>query len=105
MPRVMLILPTETYRATAFLQAAGVLGVEVVVASNEAPTLAALMDGRVLTLDLSHPDESAERALAFAEQWPIDAVVGVDEGSVVTAATIAERLGTTQRNPIAAVEA
>jgi biotin carboxylase len=105
MPRVMLILPTETYRATAFLQAAGVLGVEVVVASNEAPTLAALMDGRVLTLDLSHPDESAERALAFAEQWPIDAVVGVDEGSVVTAATIDERLGTTQRNPIAAVEA
>jgi biotin carboxylase len=105
MPRVMLILPTETYRATAFLQAAGELGLQVVVASNEAPTLAALMEGRVLTLDLRHPAESAERALAFAKQWPIDAVVGVDEGSVVTAAKIAERLGTMQRNPVPAVEA
>jgi biotin carboxylase len=105
MPRVMLILPTETYRATAFLQAAGELGVQVVVASNEAPTLAALMEGRVLTLDLRHPGESAERALAFAKQWPIDAVVGVDEGSVVTAVNIAERLGTMHRNPVPAVEA
>ena len=50
--RVMLVLPTETYRATAFLRAAEALGLEVVVASNEAPTLAALMEGRVLTLDL-----------------------------------------------------
>jgi biotin carboxylase len=105
MPRVMLILPTETYRATAFLQAAGELGLQVVVASNEAPTLAALMEGRVLTLDLRHPAESVERALEFAKQWPIDAVVGVDEGSVVAAANIAERLGTTQRNPVAAVQA
>ena len=66
MPRVMLVLPTETYRATAFLQAAEALGLAVVVASNEAPTLAALMEGRVLTLDLRHPAESAERALEFA---------------------------------------
>ena len=43
-PRVMLILPTETYRATPFLHAAELLGLQVVVASNEAPTLARLMD-------------------------------------------------------------
>jgi len=89
MPRVMLILPTETYRATGFLHAAEELGLQVVVASNEAPTLAALMEGRVLTLDLRHPAESAERAADFASRWPVDAVVGVDEASVLTAATIA----------------
>ena len=61
----MLVLPTETYRATAFLRAAETLGLQIVVASNEAPTLASLMDGRVLTLDLQHPSESAERAAAF----------------------------------------
>jgi biotin carboxylase len=105
MPRVMLVLPTETYRATAFLQAAEALGLAVVVASNEAPTLAALMEGRVLTLDLRHPAESAERALDFARRWPVDAVIGVDEGSVITAATIAERLGLPQRNPVQAVQA
>jgi biotin carboxylase len=105
MPRVMLILPTETYRATAFLKAADDLGLQVVVASNQAPTLAALMEGRVLTLDLRHPVESAERALDFAAKWPVDAVVGVDEGSVVTAATVAERLGTPRRNPVLSVRA
>jgi hypothetical protein len=105
MPRVMLILPTETYRATAFLRAAEELHLDVVVASNEAPTLATLMEGHVLTLDLRHPKESAGRAAAFAIRWPIDAVVGVDEGSVLTAATVAARLGTARRNPVAAVQA
>ncbi|HVC42227.1 MAG TPA: ATP-grasp domain-containing protein [Candidatus Saccharimonadales bacterium] len=105
MPRVMLVLPTETYRATAFLQAAEALGLAVVVASNEAPTLAALMEGRVLTLDLRHPAEAAERAALFARRWPVDAVVGVDEGSVVTAAAIAERLDMPRRNPVQSVKA
>jgi biotin carboxylase len=104
MPRVMLILPTETYRATAFLRAAEELELEIVVASNEAPTLAALMEGRVLTLDLGQPIESAERAVEFARRWPIDAVVGVDESSVVTAAVVAGRLGTPRRNPVYAVQ-
>jgi biotin carboxylase len=102
---VMLVLPTETYRATAFLRAAETLGLQIVVASNEAPTLASLMAGRVLTLDLKHPSESAERAAAFDVRWPIDAVVGVDETSVVTAAHVADRLATPRRNPTAAVEA
>ena len=105
MPRVMLILPTETYRATPFLRAAEELHLDVVVASNEAPTLATLMEGRVLTLDLRRPEDLADRAEAFANRWPIDAVVGVDEGSVVTAATVAERLRTLRRNPLAAVQA
>src|SRR5580698_8764475 len=103
--RVMLVLPTETYRATAFLRAAGALGLEVVVASNEAPTLATLMRGRVLTLDLQAPPESADRASEFSAQWPVDAVIGVDEASVVTASHIAERLRTRRRNPVDGVQA
>jgi biotin carboxylase len=101
----MLVLPTETYRATAFLRAAGVLGLDVVVASNEAPTLATLMRGRVLTLDLQAPAESADRASEFSAQWPVDAVIGVDEASVVTAAHVAERLRIKRRNPVEAVQA
>ena len=59
----------------------------------------------MLTLDLRHPDESADLAAAFAGRWPVDAVIGVDEASVVTAAHVAERLGTLRRNPVASVEA
>lgn len=102
--RVMLVLPTATYRATAFLRAAEGLGLECVVASDEAPTLAALMPGRVLTLDLGDPEDAAVRAATFAEQWPVDAIIGVDEASVLTAAHLATALGIA-RNPIEAVGA
>jgi biotin carboxylase len=102
--RVMLVLPTATYRATAFLRAAEGLGLECVVASDEAPTLAALMRGRVLTLDLGDPEDAAVRAATFAEQWPVDAIIGVDEASVLTAAHLATALGIA-RNPIEAVGA
>jgi biotin carboxylase len=102
--RVMLILPTATYRARAFLRAADALGLECVVASEEAPTLAALMEDRVLTLDLGDPEKAAGRAAASAERSPVDAVVGVDEASVLTAAHVAHRLGLA-RNPVEAVAA
>jgi biotin carboxylase len=100
----MLIIPTATYRATAFLRAADALRVECVVASDEAPTLVALMEGRMLTLDLGHPEEAADRAEVFAQRWPVDAVVGVDEASVLAAAHIAARLSV-NRNPVEAVAA
>jgi biotin carboxylase len=100
----MLVLPTATYRASAFLRAVEAVGVDCVIASDEAPTLAGLMTGRVLALDLGRPDEAAAKALAFAQQWPIDAVVGVDEASVVSAAHIAAALGVVH-NQVAAVAA
>jgi biotin carboxylase len=102
--RVMLVLPTATYRASAFLRAADALGLECIVASEEAPTLAALMEDRVLTLDLGDPEEAAVRAATFAERSPVDAVIGVDEASVLTAAHVADRLGLA-RNPVEAVAA
>ncbi|MFI5312560.1 MAG: ATP-grasp domain-containing protein [Candidatus Dormibacteria bacterium] len=104
MPRVMLVLPTATYRASAFLRAVDALGVDCVIASDEVPTLAPLMTGRVLALDLGLPDEAAAKALAFAQRWPIDAVVGVDETAVVSAAHIAAALGLVH-NHVAAVAA
>ncbi len=104
MPRVMLVLPTATYRADAFLRAVDALGLDCVIASDEAPTLSGLMTGRVLTLDLGRPDQAALKASLLARQWPIDAVVGVDESSVLSAAHIAKALGVVH-NSVDAVEA
>src|SRR6202043_1374045 len=100
----MLVLPTATYRASAFVRAAEVLGLDCVVASDEAPTLAGLMEGHVLTLDLGGLAEAAEAAATFSQLWPVDAVIGVDEASVLVAAHIADRLGV-GGNPVDAVAA
>ena len=42
MPRILLLLPTTTYRSADFLEAAAKLGVEVAVASEEANALEAV---------------------------------------------------------------
>jgi biotin carboxylase len=90
MARLLLLLPTGTYRAGDFLAAARVLGVEVVVASER--RLVSLGDAQ-LTLDLRRPDAAAAAIAAAAKETPLDAVVAVDDQGVRVAALAAERLG------------
>jgi biotin carboxylase len=103
-PRVLLLLPTTTYRTPDFLEAAGKLGVEVTVASEEASAVESLNPDGLLTLDFRDPAASAKRAVEFAEGRPIRAVVGVDEETTVVAAVIARQLGL-PHNPVHAAVA
>ena len=48
MPRVLLLLPSATYRATDFVKAADRLGAEVVVASDRVQALAEVRGDRAL---------------------------------------------------------
>ena len=50
MPRLLLLLPTRTYRAHDFMEAAGRLGVEVAVGSEREQALAALSPEKHLVL-------------------------------------------------------
>lgn len=104
MSRVLLVLPTGTYRADAFLAAAARLGVEVTTASERAQALASVMGDRFLEVPLDDPDEVAARIARFAADTPLDAVVAVDDGGLLGAALAAERLGLAH-NPPAAVAA
>jgi biotin carboxylase len=87
-PRVVLVLPTATYRATDFVLAAESLGVEVVVASEAAPPLA-----QSVVVDLDDAAAAAALLERFDDGRPIDAVVAVDDRGAVLAATAAEQLG------------
>jgi biotin carboxylase len=91
--RVLLLLPTRTYRAAAFLEAAARLGLEVVVASDQGSSLSHLMEGRQLVVDLDRPEQAAGLAAALAAPSPLQAAVGVDEAAVLAAAAVAARLG------------
>ncbi|HJZ67461.1 MAG TPA: ATP-grasp domain-containing protein [Blastocatellia bacterium] len=92
MPRVLLLLPTSTYRTKAFLEAALKLDVSVVAASEEPSTLADKNPQELLTLDFSDPDRAARQARDFAAEFPIDAVIPVDEDTAVVSAFVAETL-------------
>ena len=104
MPRLLLLMTTTTYRASAFLDAARRLQVTVVVGSDQPQALEALTPGSTLTLDFFHPEQAARTITAFAAASPLDAVVGVDDDTTLTAAMAAEALGVLH-NAVASVAA
>ncbi|MBO0713434.1 MAG: ATP-grasp domain-containing protein [Acidimicrobiales bacterium] len=102
MTRVLLVLPTATYRAADFLSAASALGVEVVLASDQPQAMSEAMGGRALHVDLDRPEATASAIVELASRLPLDAVVGVDDQGVLPAALAAERLGLPHNPPAAA---
>ena len=102
--RVLLLLPTTTWRAEAFLTAARRLGLEVTVGTDRRLVWAGREPERVLTLDFADPEAAAETVAGFAATRPLKAVVGVDDDTVILASVIAARLGL-PHHPLAAVEA
>ena len=93
MPRLLLVLPTRTYRAEAFLAAARCLHVSVTIGSERPPEELTNSPDDVLLLDVRHPQAAAQTVVAFARDHPIDAVIGVDDVTAVTAAAVAEAVG------------
>ena len=99
MKRVLLILPSATYRAHDFTQAAATLGADLIVASDRRQALSAFLGDRALVLPLNRPEEAAQRVVDHAARLPIDAVVAVDDQGVRAAALAAERLGLKTSDP------
>ncbi|MEO8968020.1 MAG: ATP-grasp domain-containing protein, partial [Solirubrobacteraceae bacterium] len=99
MDRLLLILPSATYRASDFLTAARELGVAVTVGSERRAALSAVMGERALTLRLSNPALAAEQIAERARETPFVAAVGVDDQGVMAAALGAERLGLPHNPP------
>lgn len=93
MSRVLLLLPTATYRATDFIAAARALGVDVVVASEEPPALSTTMGDGAVVVPLDDADHAARVIEELDARRPIDAVVAVDDQGVLAAAQAGERLG------------
>ncbi len=104
--RLLLLLPTHTYRANEFVDATKRLGVDLTVAS-EVPN--ALEEGQghateLLTLELDNPEAAVAATIAFAKRCPISAVIGPDDDTAVLAAILSRELGLAA-NPVSAMQA
>jgi len=104
MPRLLLVMRTRTYRAKAFLRAAERVGVDVTVAAEREQPLARLTHGATVALDFADPTEAQAEIKAFASEYPLTAVVGVDDDTTVLAAQLAAALGV-PHNSIESVKA
>jgi biotin carboxylase len=99
-PRVLLIIPTTSYRATDFFEAAESLGIEVTVAAEK--PLPLVGPERFIAIDCERPQEAARAIVELATTTPIDAIVPVDDAGVVIAALAAQELGLPHNPPHAA---
>ena len=99
MARVLLFVPSATYRASAFLEAAARLNAEVIVASDRRQTLETVVPGHLLHLDFDDRESVVAAAVELAADRGLDAVVAIDDGGALAAAWAGEVLGLGQASP------
>jgi biotin carboxylase len=104
MARLLLLVPSATYRARDFLDAARALGVDVVIGTEQSHALEGLMGTRALEVPLHDPARAARAIVAHDRVAPLDAVIAVDDQGTVVAAEASAQLGL-RHNPPDAVAA
>ncbi len=97
--RLLLLIPTTSYRVGDFLDAACRLNVAVAVGSNQRHVLEAFADGRTVTIDFLDPEKGVREICAYARDHPLSAVLGVDEETTVLAAKASKALGLAHNAP------
>ena len=100
-PRLLLLVPTTTYRTEDFVEAAGRLEVDLVVAAERPNTLAAALPDHLLTLPFDDPPAAAALMRDYARTRPVAAVVPVDDATTVVGAAIGQALGLRANAPAA----
>jgi biotin carboxylase len=102
--RLLLLIPTSTYRTEDFMEAAARLDLDVVVASERPSTLSDRFPDHLLALPFGDAPAVVRAVQDYARRRPIDAVVPVDDVTTVVGAAIAEALGL-RANPVTAAAA
>ncbi len=90
MARVLLLVPTASYRAPDFVRAAKALRVELIVGSEEPPPIP---NEHAIHVPLADAAATAKVIDELDRARGIDAVVAVDDQGIVAAAVVGERLG------------
>ena len=95
-------MATQTYRASAFLEAASHLGLTVAVGSEQPQPLAHLNPGGHLVVDFHDLEGATDKIVEFAARYPLGAILSTDDDGVVLAAMASDALGLSH-NPLLAV--
>lgn len=103
--RLLLLIPTTSYRVADFMAAAKRLDVEVVVGSDQALVLARFSEGGSVTLDFADLGRGAAQISKASGNRGFAAIVGVEERTTILAAKAAAALGLPHNDPEAALAA
>jgi biotin carboxylase len=92
-------MPTTSYKAAAFLEAAAALSVEVVVGTDRRQALEAASPGHTLAFDLADTAASLHAIRREAVRTPFAAVLGVDDETTLLASEASRALGLPHNAP------
>ncbi|MDP6927005.1 MAG: ATP-grasp domain-containing protein, partial [Rhodospirillales bacterium] len=93
MSRLLLLIPSTSYRVSDFLAAAERVGVEVTVGSDEKQVLEEFSQGGTTTIDFKNIDVGTDQIIAFNRHYTVAAIIAVDEVTGVLAAKASDKLG------------
>jgi biotin carboxylase len=99
--RILLLALHNSYRLGAYREAAGLEGIELVIATQGSHSLAPEAAGG-LHIDLQRPAQAVERIAAEAQHQPFLAVLACEDGTVELASRVALALGLKHNPPDAA---
>jgi len=102
--RLLLLIPTTSYRTEDFVDAARALDVDLVIASDRPNVMSGTFPDHLITLPLSDPATAVQEVRRLVERRSFDAVVPVDDLTTMAAAAICRDLGL-RSSPVAAVGA
>ena len=97
--RILLLVPTTTYRIGDFLSSAARLGIEVTVGSDQQHVLEEFSDSGTLTVDFDNTELGQSQIIDFSRQYPLQAIVGIDDETTLIAAMSAQALGLRGNDP------
>jgi biotin carboxylase len=109
MKRILLVIPSSTYRTHDFMVAAQKINTELVVAVDHRQAMSALVPDTTVALNFRKPETLAEGIRAFVSRRgfahpAFDAIIGVDDTAAYVAAILAQALHL-PHNPVEAVRA
>ncbi len=105
MKRLLLLVPTTSYRTDDFMAASTRLGVELLLGTDEKQALEDLSGGRIHGFDFDDIAAGTAQIVEFAKGKEIDAIVAVDDGANLLAAGAAKALGLRHNRPEAVTNA
>jgi biotin carboxylase len=99
--RLIILMPESTYRAEPFIEAAKLLGLEVVIASDRCHALADFW--RVpLALSFQDPARAVAEIVTYVREHQVDAIIPVDDRTTELAASACQILSLPHNTPEAA---
>lgn len=92
MSRVLLLIPSASYRAPDFMEAAAKLGVDVAVGSDHRHPLQSESNGNQINLDFVDIELGTGQIEEFSNRFSVDTIIAVDDAGTRLAASASRRL-------------